>query len=266
MIFSSLYGTRLDRELGVDDSTVLFTTARRKSAINEAMAEFADLTGCCRRYSTVQVTGGTAEYDLHSTLVIAGGDFLRWSDEQVRFRYTDTAGTVQVLTGPDLPRRTVTWLNTYETGWANSTVTSTVLQLPQCHYERMDGSARWVGLWPTPGIPGSSVANSSRGLLTLPYLARPAAMTSDAAEPFTFNSSVRIDLRPYHQALAHGGASLLEKLRKDTEASARQWQVFLGYVARYLGSMRIPGGRQAGFLRRAFQTTRNADRGTDPRV
>ena len=47
-LFSSLYSARLDRELGTDDSTVLFTTARRKAAINEGQAEFADLTECLR--------------------------------------------------------------------------------------------------------------------------------------------------------------------------------------------------------------------------
>lgn len=73
--FSSLYGNRLDEELGTDDSTVLFTTARRKRAINRGADEFSKLTQCLVRRATFTVTGGTAEYDLNSTQVIPAGDF-----------------------------------------------------------------------------------------------------------------------------------------------------------------------------------------------
>jgi hypothetical protein len=52
-LFSSLYGARLDEELGTDDTSDLFTTARRKSAINRGVREFAELTECFIKWSTI---------------------------------------------------------------------------------------------------------------------------------------------------------------------------------------------------------------------
>jgi hypothetical protein len=51
--FSSLWGRLLTQELGTDDSTQLFTDARRKAAINDGIREFADLTECFVRTSTL---------------------------------------------------------------------------------------------------------------------------------------------------------------------------------------------------------------------
>src|SRR6185503_11225469 len=113
MLFSSLYGARLDEELGTDDSTVLFTTARRKAAINKGMTEFAELTECLIRQSTITLTGGTAEYNLNSSLVIPGEDFLRLAKQQVEFRYIDASSNVTVLSGDNLPRRDLNWQNRY---------------------------------------------------------------------------------------------------------------------------------------------------------
>ena len=133
-LFSSLYTGRLDRELGTDDSTVLFTTARRKAAVNEGQAEFADLTECLQRTATVSMRGGssgvgplslpTAEYDLTSTTVIPDGDFVRFSKDQVQFIYTDGSSNVTIITGDDLPRRDVPWLNRFVPGWQQSTTAS----------------------------------------------------------------------------------------------------------------------------------------------
>lgn len=259
-IFSSLYGTRLDRELGTDDSTQLFTTARRKSAINEAQEEFADLTECLKRRLTLTLTGGTGEYDINDTGVLPAGDFVRWSDEQVQVRYTDASSQVTVLVGDDLPKRTVMWLDHYQPGWEQSTVASTTMQLPGAYYERIDGGHRYLGFTPVP-----STGSSASMVALVPYLARPAAMTSDTSEPFTVNSSQRTDLRPFHQALVHYAASQLEKLRRDPEASEKQMQIFRGYVTRFVASMRVKGGRQVTFARHVWRSMRSGDRGTDPR-
>jgi hypothetical protein len=186
-IYSSLYGTRLDRELGSEDSTVLFTTARRKAAINEAQEEFAQLTECLARQSTVTIAGGTGEYNLNSTSVIADGDFLRFSVEQVQFRYTDSNGDATVRAGDDLVRRDVEWLNRYEPGW-NTPSTVSGQQLPSYYYLRPDGGALYLGFYPMPST-GSSASASA----VVPYLARPAVMTSDTSEPFTVGGAVRAD-------------------------------------------------------------------------
>lgn len=257
--FSSLYGTRLDRELATDDSTALFTTARRKAAINEAIEEWAELTECLQRQTSVTITGGTAEYDLNSTTVIPGGDFIRFSKEQVQFRYTDASSNVTVLAGEDFPRRDVNWLNAYEPGWQISTVASSIQQLPSAYYLRPDGGNLYLGFWPTPSTGSSASAEA-----IIPYVPRPTPLTSDTAEPFTINSSVRTDLRPFHQGLVHFAAHQLEKLRRDDQASQMQLQKFLGYVTRYLQQTRIKGGTHITTARNYFSARRNQN-AADPR-
>ena len=260
-IFSSLYGERLSRELGTDDSTNLFTTARRKSAINEGQTEFAEVTECLLRRSTITLTGGTAEYDLTSTAVIAAGDFVRFAQEQVVVTYTDASSNVQVLSGDTLPRRDLDWLNRYEPGWQVSTVASTTMQLPAIYYERMEGGARFLGFWPTPST-GSSASMTA----TIPYLAAPTTLTNDTAEPFTVNSSLRTDLRWMHQALVHYAAHQLEKFRKDDQASDRQLQKFLGYVTRYVQGVRRKGGSNLTTAKNYFVRRNPTLQVKDPRT
>lgn len=251
-LFSSLYTGRLDRELGTDDSTVLFTTARRKAAINEGQEQFADLTECLLRRSTLVMTGGTAEYDLNSTTVIPGGDFVRWGKEQVAIRYTDASSNVSVISGDDLPRRDIPYLNRYVPGWQHSTVsTVTGQQLPEFTYERIDAGARYIGFYPTPST-GSSATMEA----IIPYVARPTPMASDTNEPFTVSSGVRGDLRGFHQALVHYAASQLEKLRRDDQASDAQMQRFMSYVQRYTAQARTKGGNVVGTARAYFNRGR----------
>lgn len=248
--FSSLYSARLDRELGTDDTAVLFTTARRKSAINEAQEEFSELTECYRRQSSVTLTGGTAEYNLNSTLLIADGDFLRFSKEQVTFVYTDASSNVTVLAGDDLPRRDVPWLNRYQPGWQVSTVASSVMQMPEMYYDRAEGGAQYLGFFPTPST-GSSASMKA----LVPYVAKPQPLTSDTSEPY----NGRTDLRPWHQALVHFAAHHLEKLRRDDQASDRQLQKFLGYVQRYLQNTRTKNGTSLTFGRSYFKRNGSSD-------
>lgn len=253
MQFSSLYGARLDEELGTDDNSVLFTTARRKAAINKGQSEFAELTECLVRTSTVTIAGGTGEYDLNSTVTIPGGDFVRLAKQQVEFRYVDASSNLTILTGDDLPRRDIDWLNRYEPGWRTSTVASSVMQTPTFYYERMDGGARYLGFTPTP-----STGSSASATAIVPYVARPTVMTSDTNEPFQVGASVRGDLRDYHQACVHYGAHQLEKLRRDDQASDRQLQKFLGYVTRYFQNARRKGGQSLTMARNYFKTTSDA--------
>lgn len=258
MLFSSLYGARLDEELGTDDSTVLFTTARRKAAINLGVQRFAELTECFTRQSTVTLTGGTGEYDLNSSLVIAGEDFVRFSKEPVQFHYVDASNNLTVLEGDDLQRRDIPWLNRYAPSWQINTAPSSVAQFPEFYYERMDGGARYLGFTPTP-----STGSSASAYAVVPYIARPAPMTSDTNEPFQVGAEVRRDLRDYHQAAVHYGAHQLEKLRKDTEASNRQLQLFMGYVTAWFQNHRPKGGLSLTFGRNYFKTTATAK---DPRT
>ena len=251
--FSSLYGARLDEELGTDDSTVLFTSARRKSAINRGVREFAELTECFVRWSTITLAGGTAEYDLNVTST----DFIRLAQTPIEFEYTNASSNVTVLAGQDdLPHRTVKWLDDNEPGWRTSTVASSVQQMPQLTYERIDGSAHYLGFWPTPST-GSSASMKAR----VPYVANPAPMTSDTNEPF---GSARVDLRAWDQAAVHFGAHQLEKLRRDRDASQEQLNKFLGYVARYTQNTRKKGGQVLSQVRSYF--TQGRDAVEDPRT
>lgn len=248
-LFSSLYTGRLDEELGTDDASVLFTAARRKAAVNKGVAEFAELTECFTRESTVTLTGGTREYDLNSSVVIPGEDFVRLSKQQVEFRYVDASSHVTILTGDDLPRRDIAWLNRYQSGWQTSTVASSVMQTPTAYYERMAAGSRYLGFTPTPST-GSSASMTA----IVPYVARPPVMTSDTNEPYQIGGNVRRDLRDYHQAAVHFAAHQLEKLRRDDAASDRQLQKFLGYVTRYFQNTRTKGGLSLTFARNYFKT------------
>lgn len=259
-IFSSLYTTHLDEELGTDDSTTLFNTARRKSAINRGVQEFAELTECLPRWSTMTITGGTAEYDLNLTANVAGGDFLRLAKTPVEFHYVDASSNLTILSGPDsLPLRDVTWMDEQIPGWRLSTVASTVSQMPSLYYERLDGGAHYLGFWPPPSTGSSASAKS-----LIPYIARPAILTSDTDVPFTIGGAIRQDLLPWHQAFVHFGAYQLEKLRRDEQASQAQLQIFLGYVTRYTQNTRRKGGQMIRSVRNYF--IRHRDTGVDPRI
>lgn len=256
-IFSSLYGGRLDRELGSEDRTVLFTTARRQAAVNEAQLEFADQTECLQRSSTITIVGGTGEYDLNFDPSSIVGDFIRWSKEGVRFVYTDASSNVTELVGDDLVRRDVPWLDRYEPGWRTSTVASSVMQLPTKYYMRVEAGRLLLGFTPIP-----STGSSASAKAIVPYVCAPIPMTSDTHEPFghydltsTGTAMVgikRTDLRPLHQALVHYAAGQLEKYRRDKEASQGQLQMFYSYVQRYWQNARTKGGQALTFGKSYF--------------
>ena len=253
MTFAELYGDRLDEELGVADSTRLFTTARRKQAINNGLRQFADLTEAYTRESSITCSNGQGEYNVLSTALIAAGDFVRLSKQLPEYRRVSSGAATSASTvyasGKDFRRTTVQWLDQYEPGWRQSTGGT-----PQFYYERMDGGRRFIGLYPPPRL-----TSSQAGTLRLPYVARPSSMTDDTHVPFsraTGSSGIRTDLVEYHEALAHYGAYRLEKLRLQTQESGQQLQVFLGYVQRFLTSLRPKGGTTVKVARSYFGEVR----------
>jgi len=262
--FSTLWNRLLTQELGTDDSTSLFTDARRQAGINDGIREFADLTECHVRVSSLVWAGGTPEVDLNST-AIADQDFVRLAAKQSpQVLYTDATSQVTVVAGLDLPQVDVAWLNRYEPGWQISTVASSQQQLPQRFYERMDGGQHLFGLWPVP-----STGSSASIKVLIPYVAKPPVLqsTDSTVEPYTVGSATRRDLRIYHQAVVHYAAYQLEKLRRDDAASDRQLQKFLAYVTRYLQSMRQKGGTALTFARTYFRRSVGShDDVRDPRT
>lgn len=255
MNFETLYAGQLDYELGGNDSVVLFTTARRKAAINAGLREFSELTECWTRTASITCSNAVATYSLTSTSNIPAGDFVRLCVDGPEYQYTDASSNVTYTHGDDLPRRDVEWLNAHESGWRDSTGAIT----PQSYYLDQDGGSMSLGLYPPP-----TISTGTAGVLNVPYVARPSSMTSTSAIPYTDTSgAVRSDLEPYHQALVHYAAHQLEKLRKDTEASDRQLTKFIGYVTRYLQNTRKKGGESLRPARSYFSTARSRSRNDD---
>lgn len=248
--FETLTGSLLDQELHSADSTTLFTTARRNAAVNDAYAEFAELTECLLKLSTVVCSCNTQEYNMLSSAV-SSTDFVRLAPRGIEYHLLSSHGgssaRLTQLSGDDFPRRDIEWLNKYEPGWRQSTTPS----MPTGYYvDERDGGYR-LGLDRRPNIRSSEV-----GKLIVPYIARPVAMTSSGDIPFTVGSAVRTDLIPFHQALVHGAAARLEKLRADTEATDRQYALFLSYVNRYTEKVRKRGGAFVSLAKNYLKSAR----------
>lgn len=256
MNFGHLWSSGLTQELGDNDSTRLFTDARRQDAINRAALQWCDLTECAIRQSTVPCSGGVGEYNLLSPTNVPGNDYLRLAKQGPEFWKISSGSSPSTvyIAGDDFPRREVSWLNQYWPGWRASTGGT-----PQAYYERMDGGQRLFGLTPPPSLETSSVV----GKVILPYVAKPAVMSASTDVPFTFGSTVRTDLEPYHQALVHFAASELELLRVNTEAASMQKQMFLGYVQRFFQTMQPKGGQQVRFVRNYLSDVRARRDGED---
>lgn len=247
--FELLTSLWLDQELGTADSTVLFTSTRRSQGVNDGLAEFADQTECFKRVSTVVCSCNVTAYDLLSSAVFNSTAFVRVAARGVEYHFTDSNGLLTQLAGDDFPRRDIEVLNREDPGWRQSTTPGT----PTCYYiDDTDGTYR-IGLDIPPDIGSSEI-----GALVVPYVSRPAPMTSTGDIPFTVGSNTRYDLVPFHKALTHYAASMLEKLRGDTEASDRQMASFLSYVQRYNEKFKNKG---SNFVRLAKNYLKEASRG-----
>lgn len=231
--FNDLTGALLDQELRSADSTVLFTSARRAQAVNDGAAEFAELTECLLRVSTVACSCNTQEYNLLDSAILGSTDFVRVAPRGIEFHLTDSNGHLTQISGDDFPRRDIEWLNKYEPGWRQSTTP----QMPTGYYLDEKNGTYLIGLDLRPDI-----GSSETGALVVPYIGRPAAMTASTDVPFTVGSNVRVDLIPFHQAIVHYACHQLEKLRGDDEASDRAYAKFLAYVNRYTEKVRKRGG------------------------
>lgn len=256
--FELLTGPLLDQELRSADSTTLFTSTRRAQAVNDGYAEFCDLTECLIRVSTVACSCNVSTYNLLSSASLGSTDFVRLAPRGLEYHLLSSHGgssaRLTQLAGDDFPRRDIEWLNTYEPGWRQSTTPST----PTGYYVDEANGKYEIGLDRRPNIRSSEV-----GKLIVPYIARPAPMTSTGDVPFTVGSNVRVDLIPFHQALVHYAAHQLEKLRGDEQASDRQYAKFLAYIQRFTEKARKRGG---AFVRQAKNYLKDARRvGVAPR-
>lgn len=248
--FEQLWDTDLDVELN-SESTQLFTKARRKSAINAGAVEFADLTECLTRQSSVTCSCNVTEYALLSSGSLGGStDYARLSTQAVEYIRTDSNGVVTRLSGKDdFPQRPITWKNDNDPGWRNST---TPVTHPTGYYIRADGGSLYIGLNERPKIGSSETAE-----LLVPYVARPAPMASTGEIPFTVGAATRYDLTVYHQALPHFAAYRLLPLQGKVQEAQAQLQVFLSYVTRFQQAKRPQGGQTVTFARNYFRDARS---------
>jgi hypothetical protein len=250
MQFSELYGEALNHELGSADVTNLFTTVRRKAAINKAALEWVKQTESFVKWVDVTMVDEQQEYDLDSTGVVSAADFLWVAKEGAEYAHTDANGNVSYASGDEFVRRDLEWLNRNELGWRNAPSA----RLPQLHYEREQSGATYLGIWPKPDIGASESA-----IVKLPYVAKPADMSADGDEPFSVSSDTKKRLQPWHQALVHFAAAILEPLRKNYTGEQRQRALFAAQVADYLSKKRPKGGQQ---VQLATNYYRNAQRRT----
>ena len=242
MTFEELTKAELSIALNNSDTSVLFTGARRRQAINDAQEEFADLTECFVKYSTVACSCNTTEYSLLSSGTLQGStDFVRLAKPGVEYIHSDSNDVITHVSGDSFPRRDLTWRNRYDQSWRSST---TPVTTPSGYYVREDGAALVIGLNEPPDI-----GSSETGKLLVPYVARPAPMASSGDVPF----SSRLDLRVYHKALPQYAAYKLLPLVGDEQGSQAALQKFIGYVARYQQNARPKGGQHVTMGRSYFR-------------
>jgi hypothetical protein len=124
-------------------------------------------------------------------------------------------------------------------------------------YWRNEGGSRYVGLHPTPDVPGAETWT-----LLLPYVAQPPDMSADSDEPFG-GSTPRITLRPYHQAVLFYEVAQLELLRKDIHKHEYWMKRVAGEIARYTGTQ-APKSGQAIRLAVNYRSRLRGGRPLDP--
>lgn len=237
---------RLSVELN-DVSTVLYTTARRQQAINDAQEEFADRTECLVRQMDIECSCNVTEYSLLGSTA-GSTDFVRFAKQGVEYLFTSSNGQVTQLAGDDFPERPIQYQNRMEPGWRGST---TPVKTPSAWYRRQDGGNLLIGLYEPP-----KVGSSETAVLRVPYVIAAQPMTSTTAVPFTLNSTVRTDLQVHHKALVHYAAYKLLPLIGDTQGAMTHLQLYDTYVTRYESQQRPRGGQRVTYATNYLQRAR----------
>lgn len=250
MQFSELYGDYLDRELGTGDRTQRFTTARRKTAVNQGQDEFIRQTGALVIEAEWTLADGDDEVAIDT--IIQPNKFMRFASRQPYIKIDDGT-SVRYYRGKDFPRKDLELMDRDEPGWDRS---ANRKGRPQSWYLRDDGDAEYFGIYPAAEIQAGYTWT-----LVIPFVAKADTMTADAAIPF----DGKLSLTPYHQALVHYAAAQLEKLRRNYQVSASQLDAFNVYVQEYIGNKKDPAGDQVSFAHGYFTAaSRRGGTGYDP--
>jgi len=260
MTFSQLYGAQLDIELASQDgglvsgaSNNLFTRLRRKKAINDAMHNFERIANLTPILGSIPLVDGTAEYDLFANFP----DYLSLEERrEPAIKRVTTSGAVSYIEGDSFSRRSPTWLDRATPGWQADPKGT-----PSAWYLRDDSGTTWLGVDPAP----NPAAVAETWTLVVPYLASSRDLIADTDVPFTSLSGVpALRLVPYHQALVHYAAGLLEPLRKNYAGAQRQMGLYAGYIAQYETKKRKDGPSQITMRRSYLREARRPGRGVDP--
>lgn len=211
MTFLELYGEAVSHELGSEDQIQLFTIARRKNAVNRAAREFSRLTKLSiPRELSIALVGGTARYNLDTLTV---GRFIAFNRTPIRFVVTTGSATQAT----ELVLRNTAWMDVQSPGWRDSTATGAPVNAVHDPVMGVNN----LQVTPVPAIPGGQT-----WALLVPYQGSAGNMTADTDLPFDGLP----DIEPYHWALAHFAAAILERLRKDTDAEKGQIAKFGAYI------------------------------------
>lgn len=331
MNFNLLYGQQLDVELGSADRAILFTTARRQKAINDAMHNFERVTSCTPVFGTIALvpaafsalpSAAGSGYVVNDTLTLTGGTFTtaatftvtavtasgaivtlalanggiysvipanpvyitggtgtlatltvvfagpaesnllltfpNWISFQERaapsIKQVDPQGNITWIQGDHFVQRNPVWLDRQDPGWRADPP-----GVPMSWYLRDDAGSTFLGVDPAP-----SFTVGWTYTVLVPYLCTCDDLVSDGDTPFSVNGNPLLRLQPYHQALVHYAAGLLEPLRKNYSGTQRQMSVYAGYVAQYLTKQRRDGPDQVTFARNYLGESRMSTRAVDP--
>lgn len=212
MLFEQIYGEAISHELGSEDTVRLFTTTRRQNAVNRAQKEFARLTRLSlQRELTTAVTTGVTSYNLDT---LSSSRFVNFTKTQPRLAVTTIATGAIAYT--ELAVRSVVWMDENAPGWRDTATEG----VPDTLVHDGANGVNVGLLTPEPNVPATETWQ-----LVVPYQANAADM-ADGQTPF----DGRPDLEPYHWALAHFAAAILERLRKDADAEKAQIAKFGAYV------------------------------------
>jgi hypothetical protein len=250
MIFSSLYGDELDREIGSADRTKLFTAARRKAAINAAQLEWVKRTECFTRIASVTLVDDTQEVDLEASV----SDYGWLAKAGISVQIVNGTNT-RYIEGDGLEVTTIERLNQEEPGWRAVSAGT-----PQKVYIRRVGGTLLLGLHPKP-----SFTDGDTWTALVTYVAVPADMTLDADEPFTVSGNALISLRPWHRALAYFAAYDLEKYRKDTARASAALQLWEVELQKFSAAEKPKGGQRVRLIKN-YRRVMTATRMVDPRT
>lgn len=232
MTFLELYGVELDRRLG-SDQTDLFTTVKRKAAINAAQQWWIAETKCLWKTALIRLRTNIQEYDLE--VEVDDESMIGLAAQAPDVQIVPATGATRYLAGPDdFPLETIDALDRDDPGWRTASAGE-----PDGWYTRQEGAQTMCGLTVAPSIPAGDVWT-----LRVPYVVQADTMTADTDEPFTLDSSVKFSLRPWHPVLADYATYQLEQLRKDLARSSTFLAIAQAGARDYAASVAPAPGEQ----------------------